>query len=221
MSDDPIDTGFGDVLAGNIYKAPSEGDGPPDGGFVPPVTATVTDPAVVRDATLALIGPLPSLSPPELAQMARELAMNIRPRDDILKEFKLTQTQFEYLDQHHDFFRQAYRAACIEWHAPLSTKERISIEAAAILEDSLVGLGARMRNKGEGLPGVVEVAKLFAKVAGVGERETATGPAGERFVINIDLGADKAITLTAQAPAQAAPQPRSQLALPAHTEGEE
>lgn len=216
---DPIDTGFDAVLAGEIYTAPEESADPS-----PPatdVTAAVTEPEGLtpagKDAALALLS-LPPLTAAELAQLARELAMNIRPRADVLHDFKLNNAQFEYLEKNHEFFSAAYKNACIEWHAPMSTQERIKVEAAAILEDSLVGLGARMRNKAEGLPGVVEVAKLFAKVAGVGEREAAGGPSGERFVINIDLGSDKTITLSAEAPPQAVAQPRSQLSLPTISE---
>jgi hypothetical protein len=196
MSDeDPIYTGFDEVEAGNIFRPEPE------------ITATVTDQALTPagvDAALALLN-LPKINAPELAQLAREVAMNLRPRSHILQDFKLTETQYEFLEANNDFYKAALRAACIEWHAPLNTQERIKVEAAAILEDSLVGLGARMQNRAEGLPGVVEVAKLFAKVAGVGEREAGSGAPGERFTINIDLGGDtKAVSVSA-APAPAAP----------------
>lgn len=220
---DAIDTGFGDVLAGNVYKAPDEDPSPPVTVTVTapeaeqPVDTTLTDAG--KQAALALLA-MPPLTAAELAQLAREMAMNIRPQDVVLHEFKLTTAQYEYLEKNHEFYSTAYKQACIEWHAPMSTQERIKIEAAAILEDSLIGLGARMRNKAEGLPGVVEVAKLFAKVAGVGEREAGAAPSGERFVINIDLGADKTITLSTQAPAAAPAAQRSQLSLPAHAEPE-
>jgi len=204
-----IDTGFGDVLAGEVYD--------PDG----PVTATVIpDPAPPEPEALppggltpagvqaakALVQ-LPALTWPELAKLARELAMDIKEEAVILKEFKLDNAQFEFLKVHNDFFRETFAAACKEWHAPLSTQDRIKVEAAAILEDSLLGLGARMQNKGEGLPGVIEAAKLFAKIADVGERKDGAAAPGERFSINIDLGADQKITVTANAPQSLPPQP--------------
>lgn len=214
----PVDTGFDAVIAGERYDADAGASEQP----LPPVTAAVTPaPAGLtpagKAAALALVQ-LPALSPPELAQLAREIAMNIRPRGDILVGFKLTETQYEFLEQNNEFFVAALRAACTEWHAPLNTQERIKVEAAAILEDSLVGLGARMQNRAEGLPGVVEVAKLFAKVAGVGEREGGVGAPGERFVINIDLGGDKAITLSAEAPQASVSKPMAQLSVSTHEE---
>jgi hypothetical protein len=223
---DHVDTGFDAVLAGEVWTPPEEpqptitiSEAPPQephtcanahGGTTcdvcfGPVTATVTPgltPAGVQ-AAKALVQ-LPPLSPPDLAKLAREMAMDIKERSAILTEFKLSETQYDFLEANNEFYKAALHAACIEWHAPLSTQERIKVEAAAILEDSLPGLGARMQNKGEGLPGVIEAAKLFAKVAGVGEREVGPGNSGERFVINIDLGGDQKITVeTAPAPTAA------------------
>lgn len=219
MSDTPpeiVDTGFDAVAAGEVYVsdpapvvdtpqnyAEQLPTGDPAGAGAGDVTVAVTAPGLTPaglDAAKNLVN-LPKMSPPELAQLAREVAMNIKPLSAILQDFKLNDTQYEFLEEHNEFFKAALHAACIEWARPLSTPERIKIEAAAILEDSLVGLGARMQNKGEGLPGVVEVAKLFSKIAGVGEREAGPGNPGERFVINIDLGGDKKITL-GNAPAE-------------------
>jgi hypothetical protein len=120
--------------------------------------------------------------------------MDIKERHVLLKEYGLTQVQYDFLEENNDFYRSALAAHCKEWHAPLSTAERIKVEAAAILEDSLLGLGARMQNKAEGLPGVIEAAKFFGKVAGVGEPKAGTAAPGERFVINIDLGGEQKIT---------------------------
>ena len=176
-----------------------------------PVTATVTPPpqpdiepaksaSGLTDAGVqaakALVALPATLDPPMLARLAREIAMDIKERHRILGDFNLTQVQYDFLEAHNEFYKAALQAACIEWHAPLSTQERIKVEAAAILEDSLPGLGVRMQNRGEGLPGVIEAAKLFAKVAGVGERESSGAGAGERFTINIDLGGDQKITVS-------------------------
>jgi hypothetical protein len=182
-------------------------------GADPQITATVNPPQPAPadlpisqgltpagvQAAKALVR-LPDLDWPSLAKLAREMAMDIKERHTILKEFKLSDAQYDFLEAHNDFYRQAFAAACKEWHAPLTTQERIKVEAAAILEDSLLVLGARMQNKGEGLPGVVEAAKLFAKIASVGERESGPSSPGERFTINIDLGGDKSLTVQATAP---------------------
>lgn len=219
-----IDTGFDDVIAGEVWVEPSAPgvettlaplptaqevpeapaadansvtvtENPPE----PELTATVSPAQIQAMKTLLQV---PDLSPPQLAELARDVAMDIKERHVVLSKFKLKTQHYEFLETYNEFYKNALHAACIDWHAPLSTQERIKIEAAAILEDSLIGLGVRMQNKGEGLPGVVEVAKLFAKVAGVGERETGGGTPGERFVINIDLGGDQktSISVTPVAP---------------------
>lgn len=167
----------------------------------PPLpTAGLT--AAGQQAALSLIS-LPDLTWPDLSKLAREIAMNLKETHVVLKDFKLTQVQYDFLEQNNDYYREALHTACREWHSPRSTTERLQVEAAAILEDSLIDLGARMRNKGEGLPGVIEAAKFFAKVAGAGEPKNAGLPAGERFSINIDLGGDKKVSIDVGAPAQA------------------
>lgn len=216
-----IDTGFDDVIAGEVWVEPSApGVETPlaplptaqevpeapaadatNSGTVPETELTVAvSPAQIQAMKTLL--QVPDLSPPQLAELARDVAMDIKERHVVLAKFKLKNQHYEFLETYNEFYKNALHAACIDWHAPLSTQERIKIEAAAILEDSLIGLGVRMQNKGEGLPGVVEVAKLFAKVAGVGERETGGGAPGERFVINIDLGGDQktSISVTPVAP---------------------
>lgn len=193
---DPIDTGFDAVIAGEVY-APAEEEPAP-----PPVTAEVTTgltPEGVQAAKALL--KLPALDPVTLAKLARDIAMDVKERAIVLKDFNLTEPQYEFLEANNEFFKAALQAACIEWHAPLSTPERLRVEAAAILEDSLPGLGARMQNKAEGLPGVIEAAKFFAKVANVGEREAGSANSAERFTINIDLGGDQKISVSTQASA--------------------
>jgi hypothetical protein len=213
--DEPVDTGFGDVLAGAAVWKPPEETSP-----AIQITATVNpppQPAAVEaptqnpgltaegiQAAKSLVR-LPNMTYTDLARMARDVAMDIKELHVILSDYKLDQAQYDFLEAHNEFYKSALGAACKEWHAPLSTAERIKVEAAAILEDSLIGLGARMRNSSEGLPGVVEVGKLFAKIAGVGEREAGSAAPGERFTINIDLGGDQKITV-ASSPPPAVPQ---------------
>ena len=206
-----VDTGFDDVLAGEKWEDPADAAHPlvEPPAAEPVVTATVTPPApgltpAGVQATKSLVQ-LPDLTPSQLAHLARDFAMDIKERHVILKSHGLTDVQYDFLEENNSFYKQALHAACIEWHAPLSTQDRIKVEAAAILEDSLIGLGARMQNKSEGLPGVIEAAKLFAKVAGVGEREAGVGNIGERFTINIDLGGDQKISVSSSpAPSQVA-----------------
>lgn len=222
------DTGFDDVIAGEVWsEAPSDCLATIEADIV---TATVTneiaaaeEPGLSSDGKQALksLLQLPALGYAELARLARDVAMDIKERHVVLADHKLTEAQYDYLEKYNEFYLAALKAACVEWHAPLSTQERIKIEAAAILEDSLPGLGARLQNRSEGLPGVVEAAKLFAKIASVGEREAGAAAPGERFTINIDLGGDTRVSVSAQGQASAPAQghPGGQGPAPAGAEG--
>ena len=64
------------------------------------------------------------------------------------------------------------------------------MRSAAALEQSLPALHSRMVDTNETLPAVVETAKLFAKLAGVGEEKQAQ-VSGERFTISINIGTKK------------------------------
>lgn len=185
---------FGPLVTATVIPEPE----PPAPSPLPSTGLT----AAGVQAAKALVA-LPSLDAPSLAKLAREMAMDIKERHVVLKDYGLNDTQYEFLEANNEFYRAALQAACTEWHAPLSTSERIKVEAAAILEDALPGLGARMQNKAEGLPGVIEAAKLFAKVAGVGERDAAGAAPGERFTINIDLGGDQKIVVASTPAPQA------------------
>jgi hypothetical protein len=215
---------------GAIYAAVSRADAPPEEHAATMaeidrvVTATVTEPAGLteegKQAAKALVH-LPALDWPTLARLAREVAMDIKERGALLQEYKLSDAQYDFLEAHNEFYRSALAVACKDWNSPMSTEQRLKLEAAAILEDGLVGLGSRMQNKSEGLPGVIEAAKFFAKVAGVGERDVGSGNSAERFVINIDLGGDQKITVEATPAPQISAGVDSQLSLPAlpQTEG--
>lgn len=201
MSDDPIDAGFDAVIGGEKWEAPVAAEPDFTATVIPtPATAGLSPEGI--QAAKALVA-LPTLGWPDLAKLAREIAMDIREKTVILQEFKLSVPQYEFLEGYNPFYREALASACREWQAPLTTQERITVEAAAILEDSLLTIGARMRNAGEGLPGVVEAAKLFAKIAKVDVADSRNAAPGERFAINIDLGGDKKITI------EAAPAPQA------------
>lgn len=124
-----------------------------------------------------------------MARLAREIAMDIREHYVIIKEYGINQNQYEFLLA-TPFYARALDTAILEWNSALSTSERIKIEAAAILEDALPHIGARMQRLSEAMPGVVEAGKLFAKIAGLDMPAKEGSTPGERFRITINLGGD-------------------------------
>lgn len=131
--------------------------------------------------------PMPQMSVALLARLAREVATDMYELVDVLKNFNLTPDQYARI-RTLPFFIHALEDATIEWTSAKNTYERLKLEAAVGLEDAMPSLQARMKKDGEALPGVVEAAKLFAKIAGVGEREQGQSSPGEKFTININLG---------------------------------
>lgn len=184
--DETVDTGL--VQAANDPTAIREGS--------EPVTVTVTMPEVVpvitpeaREAAKILLQLPKDLDTHKLATLAREIAMDIKEVSTVLKTYGLTESQYEFVKE-NPFFKRMLENEIITWNSSLSTHDRIRIEAAAILEDNLPTLGARMVKAGEGLPGVVEAGKLFAKIAGLETPDKAAAAPGEKFRITINLGSD-------------------------------
>lgn len=196
MEDERVETG----LAGLVYE-------PPETLNLPvPKPAAVNLPAGVDMSTF------------DLARLAREIAMNIRERPAILATFKITEEQYAQIEQ-NPFYRRALDSSIIEWEGAVNTPTRIKIEAAAILEVGMPVLGARMADKQESLAAAVETGKLFKTLAGIGEADRTQGVPGEKFTININLGADekihieKDITPTNPTPEGAAPELQQTVAI--------
>jgi hypothetical protein len=192
MQEHAVDTGFDEVIENPdaVWKEL------PIAGEASALPSGECDLAVMPDSPATGPRPpgMPELVPVKLAELAREVAMNIREIDDIIAVYKLTREQYDWLATHHEFYKHALHVSTVEWTSALTTPERVRLESAAILEDALPRLGARMVNQAEGLPGVVEAAKLFAKLAGLGEKEVGDRAPGERFKIEINLGADEKLT---------------------------
>jgi hypothetical protein len=163
-----------------------------------PNDPTMSKKAKVKPVTVEL-PPLPvnlpvpqdgvALTPAILAALAREVAIDFKELSEILKVFKLSLDDYEKISK-IPFYANALKTAVVEWNSADSTHDRLRIEAAAILEDAFPGLSARMKNRDEAFPAAIEAGKLFAKIAGLGESNKAAAGSGEKFVIQIDLGAD-------------------------------
>lgn len=164
------------------------------------ITATVTEPEEPSAATIEAMKALVALpqdksTPQFLMAVARELAMDVHTVDNVIAKHGLTNAQYEFLSTHNTFFKHALLQQVQEWQRLDSTQARLKAESAAALEEQLPIIASRMGSRSEKLSDVVEAAKLFAKIAGVDTAPAGAGSAGERFTINIDLGADDKLTV--------------------------
>ena len=150
-----------------------------------PVPAPDNLPVPVIDGIPAAL----NMDAQKLAKLARELVMNMREKAVVLTEYALTEDQFQSYIVPNPFFKRVLENYTIEWNSAGSTHQRLRVQAATALEESLIGIAVRMNSKDETLPAVVETAKLFAKIAEVGETAKPAGH-NEKFSITINLGED-------------------------------
>ncbi len=135
----------------------------------------------------------------KLIQLAREIAMDIRPLDEILKTHNLTHDQFEHVARLPRF--QSYlESEASSWHGSLNTHERVKLKAAAMLEEWLPELNIRMHDRAENLNAKIEAGKLARDLAGFARNGVGVEGAGEKFSVTINLGQDASLKFEKQLP---------------------
>lgn len=130
----------------------------------------------------------PSFNDVMLLKLAREIAMDIRPLDDVLVTHEVTPHEWAEI-QSHPVFRSYLRSAIEEWNSATNTAERVRLKSLAFVEESLPEFYARAHDQQENLQHKIRVLEVVAKFAGVGgPMEGAVS--GEKFTVTINLGAD-------------------------------
>lgn len=132
---------------------------------------------------------IPLLAPNQLATIAREIATNVYPIEDIIAKFDLTPAQYAAHVFPNGYFQTLLQSYAAEWESIKSTNKRLAFQAAAALEQSLPALAHRMGSKSEDFADAVGAAKLFTQLAGAGAQPgVPTTEAGQRFSIQINIG---------------------------------
>lgn len=129
-----------------------------------------------------------------LVRLAREIAMDIQPLDEILKNHGLTQDDFEEL-KISARFNALLRANIEEWQSAVNTESRVRIKSMAFVEEALPEFFARAHDPKESLSAKVEVLKTVARFAGVGSSNVDGAVAGDRLSVTINLGADRQLRI--------------------------
>jgi hypothetical protein len=123
-----------------------------------------------------------------VAALVRDCSTNMYELPFILKTHGLSQAQYDRLAA-TEAFQNTLTSMTAEWNAIGNTKQRLALESALALEDALPTLAAHLGKTRDPTPAVIELAKLFAKMSGVGENAQQNAPT-EKFKIVINLGAD-------------------------------
>jgi hypothetical protein len=132
---------------------------------------------------------MPDLDEHKLAKLANEMAMNIRPVQAIFADYGIDENDY-YAIEKIPYYQRAKERYTLEWNSTLTTKERVGMSSAYILEQILPIIGARAMSPTEPLASVNDTAKLLARNAGVGEVKQQNANSADRFIITINLGAD-------------------------------
>lgn len=119
--------------------------------------------------------------------LAREIASDIHPIEEIIKRHGITQEQFEVIVQNSHFQRILADAATV-WSGASNTGERIKIKSLVMLEEWLATVFAMLHDPKHTLRDKVELAKLVGRFAGMGEKGPMEVGSGERISININMG---------------------------------
>lgn len=135
----------------------------------------------------------------DLASLAREIAMDIFPVEDVLAVHKLTDTEWQRICENPQF-QQMLASMQREWASAANTRDRVRAKAATGLESMLETYIREIADESIPLTQRVEAGKFLARL---GELDGAMDKLGSRgaggsVTINITTSADKpTITLTA------------------------
>lgn len=125
-----------------------------------------------------------------MRRVARELAMDIHPLDDILKNCGIPTSEFDKWRSHPNFLRYLAEFQA-EWHSATNTHERVKMKAGVVLEEWMEDAYLNLHDKKLPLNHRVELGKLVAKIGGMGEPKfNMQGGGGSGFSLTININND-------------------------------
>ena len=124
-----------------------------------------------------------------LLKLAREIAMDIRPVEDILETHKIDPENWGEI-QKNPYFQGILSSEIEAWQSANNTSERVKLKSLAFVEEALPEFFARAHDPKEPLPAKTDILKTIAKFAGVGGSDFNAAVGGERLSVTINLGAD-------------------------------
>jgi hypothetical protein len=126
----------------------------------------------------------------KLVKLARQIAMGIKDLPDILFEHSLTLREWDEIKVLPAFGRML-EGEVKAWEGADNTVGRLKLKTAAMLEEYLPELYARLNDREEPLMAKIKALELTAKIAGFGDRaEGVTGNPGDKVHVIINLGGD-------------------------------
>lgn len=122
-----------------------------------------------------------------LAAVAREIAMDILPINQILKLHQIDDPTW-MLIQEHQKFQQMLQDMTQEWQTASNVRERVKAKAGTGLETQLDVYIAAIGDKDIPLTQRVEAGKFLATLGEMIGKEFLGGAGGNAFQINLNIG---------------------------------
>jgi len=121
-----------------------------------------------------------------MLKLARELAMDTSNLPETLIKLGISDEQWRHW-QASPRFQSVFREMVEAWNSAGNAPERVKLKSAAMLEEALEEMQARIHDSREPLAAKTEMLKLVSRLAGIGN-EKVEGQVSERFVLSINIG---------------------------------
>ena len=125
-----------------------------------------------------------------LLKLAREIAMDILPMENILNTHQIDSYQWDNI-QNSPRFQELLRSETEAWNSATNTAERVRLKSLSFVEEALPEFFSRAHDSRETLTAKNEVLKTVARFAGIGASGMDSAILGEKFFVTINLGADQ------------------------------
>lgn len=122
-----------------------------------------------------------------MIKVARDLAIGIYDLPTILKNNSVNVNDFDVWKLNPRFL-DLLRSEREAWGAAGNTADRTKLKAAVIMEEFMVEAYAGLHDRKIALNHRVELGKLVARIAGMGETRALNGAGGAAFSLNINIG---------------------------------
>lgn len=122
-----------------------------------------------------------------MIKVARDLAIGIYDLATILKNNNVVVNDFEVWKL-NPYFLNLLKSEREAWNAAENTAQRTKLKAAVVMEEFMIEAHAGLNDRKIALNHRVELGKLVARIAGLGETRQAPGGSGPGFSLNINIG---------------------------------
>lgn len=135
-----------------------------------------------------------SLNELTFLKLAREIAMDIIPLEQILSTHGIDKDDWATISKTNSF-QNLLRSAVESWQSATNTSERVRLKSLAFVEESLPEFFARAHDPREALNAKNDILKTVAGFAGIKGTNYDSNIVGEKFSVTINLGADKTLKI--------------------------